>query len=216
MSSTVAVATSLTLAASGGSGNYTWSDPTNSLAASGLGLSMTPAGVISGTPTVSRSYSISLLVTDSVASMSKTVNFTWTVITLPTVMSPGNQAGTVGRPVNVPLTYNCTVPAVHHHRHQPAGRAEHQRRRDRRHAARFGDRRVGQLRPDPADHQGQHQPDRRNAASTFTWTVNAAPTIIVAGQLDITGGNVDAIPAWSATAPARTPSASRTSRPAPR
>jgi Tfp pilus assembly protein PilV len=193
VSSTVAVATSLTLAASGGSGNYTWTDPTNSLAISGLGLSMTPAGVISGTPTVSRSYSISLLVTDSVASMSKTVNFTWTVITLPTVMSPGDQAGTVGRPVNVPLTYNCpSPPCTITATNLPSG------------ISISGGALVGNLPSTVTGSSDSFGPIQltikdsanrtSNAASTFTWTVNAAPTIVVTGQIDVTGGNVDAIP----------------------
>ncbi|HET6208820.1 MAG TPA: putative Ig domain-containing protein [Jatrophihabitans sp.] len=193
VSSTVATATSLTLAAAGGSGNYTWSDPTNSLAAAGLGLSLTPAGLISGTPTVSRTYSISVLVTDSVASMSRTVNFTWTVVTLPTVMSPGDQAGTVGRPVNVPLTYNCTAaPCTITATNLPPGLSI------------SGGAIVGTLPASVTGNSDSFGPIQltikdatnrsTNAASTFTWTVNAAPTIIVTGQLDITGGNVDAVP----------------------
>ncbi|MEO9239749.1 MAG: Ig domain-containing protein, partial [Jatrophihabitantaceae bacterium] len=103
VTSTVNASTSLTLTASGGSGSYTWSDPSHTLSATGLGLSISSAGVISGTPTVSKAYSVSVLVTDATASLTKTVTFTWTVVTLPSVISPGNQAGTIGRPVNVPL-----------------------------------------------------------------------------------------------------------------
>ncbi|HET6209322.1 MAG TPA: ricin-type beta-trefoil lectin domain protein, partial [Jatrophihabitans sp.] len=192
--STVNASTSLTMVASGGSGNYTWSDPSNTLSATGLGLSMTPAGVITGTPTTSRAYSISLLVTDSLASMTKTVTFTWTVVTLPTVMSPGGQAGTVGRPVNVPLSYNCTAsPCTITATGLPAGLSI------------SGTSIVGRL---PATVTGSSDvfagiqlsikdSNNRtsNASATFAWTVNAAPVVTVTNQLNVTGSAIDEIPA---------------------
>jgi len=70
---TVGTATSLTLAASGGTGSYTWS-------ATGLpaGLSLAAStGVISGTPTTAGTYSVTATATSGGVSGSTT--FTWTI-----------------------------------------------------------------------------------------------------------------------------------------
>ncbi|MGI8665515.1 MAG: putative Ig domain-containing protein [Jatrophihabitans sp.] len=193
VSSTVNAATSLNLSASGGSGSYTWSDPSNTLRASGLGLNLTAAGAISGTPTRAGSYSISVLVTDATAGLSKAVTFTWTVVTLPSVISPGAQSGTVGRPVTVALSYNCTAtPCTISATGLPSGLSI------------SGGSIVGTL---PGSVSGSSDVfagiqlsirDANNrtsqAAATFAWTVNAAPTLTITSQVDITGGSVDAIP----------------------
>jgi type II secretory pathway pseudopilin PulG len=102
----------LTLSTSGGDGNFQWSDPTGSLPA---GLTMTSAGVISGTPTTLQNYNVSLQVTDPTAGTTsdytKTVSFTWKVVTAPTVTAPANQTSSVGSPITgsraITLTTNC-------------------------------------------------------------------------------------------------------------
>jgi hypothetical protein len=62
---------SATLAATGGSGTYSWS-------AAGLpaGLGMSSGGVISGTPTTSGTSSVTVTVNDGIGSVSKTFNLT--------------------------------------------------------------------------------------------------------------------------------------------
>jgi hypothetical protein len=103
--STVANSTvSLQLAASGGSGQYAWSDPNGTLTS--VGLSMTAGGKVTGTLTAAGSYSISVLVNDSKAGMQVTVPFTWTV-QVPSVGSPGNKSGTAGTSVNWSIAYSC-------------------------------------------------------------------------------------------------------------
>lgn len=193
VSSTLNTATSLTMAATGGSGSYSWSDPTSTLSATGLNLTLTAAGAISGTPTAAGSYPISVLVTDATAGLTKTVSFTWTVITLPSVMSPGPQSGTVTRPVNVPLTYSCPAsPCTITATGLPTGLSI------------SGGSIIGTL---PSSVSGASATfngiqltikDASNrsssAAATFSWLVNAAPTLAVTNQVDITGGDVDAVP----------------------
>ena len=61
---TTAVAYSVTLAASGGSGTYTWSMASGTLPA---GLTLSSAGLLSGTPTSAGSFSFSVKVTDGAA-----------------------------------------------------------------------------------------------------------------------------------------------------
>ena len=82
----------LTLTATGGSSTYTWADPSATLPP-GLGIS--PAGVVSGTPTAAGTAAVRLTVTDS-GGRTATVTFTWTVLTPVTAQAPGNQTSTVG------------------------------------------------------------------------------------------------------------------------
>ncbi|HEX2904440.1 MAG TPA: putative Ig domain-containing protein [Jatrophihabitans sp.] len=72
-SGTVGTATSLTLSASGGSAPYTWT-------ASGLpnGLTISSAGVISGTPTSAGSFSTTATAQDSTGATGS-VTFSWTI-----------------------------------------------------------------------------------------------------------------------------------------
>jgi len=82
----------LTLTATGGSSTYTWADPSATLPP-GLGIS--PAGIVSGTPTAAGTAAVRLTVTDS-GGRTATVTFTWTVVTPVTAQAPGNQTSTVG------------------------------------------------------------------------------------------------------------------------
>jgi len=102
--STVGTAiTALTLTASGGSGGYTWTDPGATLPP-GLGIS--PAGIVSGTPTAAGTAAVRLTVTDS-GGRTATVTFTWTVLTPVTAQAPGNQTSTVGTAITA-LTLTAT------------------------------------------------------------------------------------------------------------
>lgn len=92
-----AIAT-MTVTATGGTPAYTFTQ-------TGLptGLSMTTAGVITGTPTVIGVYSVQITVTDSVSATANTT-FTWNVVADVTFSNPGSQSGVVGEPLSVTLT----------------------------------------------------------------------------------------------------------------
>jgi hypothetical protein len=92
--------TATTLAATGGAPPYSWS-------ASGLpsGLSMSSAGVISGTPTASGSFSVTVKVTDS-AQATATQAFTIAVTAALTITTATLPDGTVG------TAYNQTLAAA--------------------------------------------------------------------------------------------------------
>ncbi len=93
----------LTLTATGGSSTYTWADPSATLPP-GLGIS--PAGIVSGTPTAAGTAAVRLTVTDS-GGRTATVTFTWTVLTPVTAQAPGNQTSTVGTAITA-LTLTAT------------------------------------------------------------------------------------------------------------
>jgi 5'-nucleotidase len=66
-----------TMAATGGTPPYTWSDPTNSLPP---GISVSAGGAVSGTPTTANTYNVSLTVTDSAGSpATATTAFTFNI-----------------------------------------------------------------------------------------------------------------------------------------
>ena len=90
--------TATTLAATGGTPPYSWS-------ASGLpsGLSISSAGVISGMPTASGSFSVTLKVTDS-AQATATQTFTITVAAALTITTAALPNATVGTPYSQTLT----------------------------------------------------------------------------------------------------------------
>lgn len=92
-----AAITPIQLTASGGSGKYTWSDPDGTLPA---GISVSSAGKLTGTPTKSGSYSVSLLVTDAVTGLTAPPAvrqmFTWTVVDPPSVSGVATLATTAG------------------------------------------------------------------------------------------------------------------------
>ncbi|GAB1646103.1 putative Ig domain-containing protein [Krasilnikovia sp. MM14-A1259] len=96
---TVGQATTLALAAKGGTGPYTWS-------AAGLpaGLSLNAGtGVISGTPSSAGTATVAVTVTDS-AKRTGAATFTWITATAPELADPGDQIGTVGVAVRTALT----------------------------------------------------------------------------------------------------------------
>jgi prepilin-type N-terminal cleavage/methylation domain-containing protein len=80
---------SLTLAAAGGAPPLTWT-------ATGLppGLSLSPAGVVSGSPTSTGSYSVTVTATDGFK-LAGSAPFTWTIKPAPTVTTPTPQSGEV-------------------------------------------------------------------------------------------------------------------------
>jgi hypothetical protein len=88
---------SFALAASGGTGPYTW-------AATSLptGLAMTTAGVISGTPTAAAAYAITVTVTDAKGG-TLTNPYTFTINPTPTISTLSLPAKTVNRP------YSATI-----------------------------------------------------------------------------------------------------------
>ncbi|BFU45883.1 beta strand repeat-containing protein [Krasilnikovia sp. MM14-A1004] len=99
--STVGQATSLTLAAKGGTTPYTWT-------AAGLpaGLTVNAAtGVVSGTPGAVAAATVTVTATDSVQ-RAHAVTFTWITATVPAVTNPGAQTGTIG--VAVSRTVSAT------------------------------------------------------------------------------------------------------------
>ena len=91
---TTGTATSLQLAATGGSSPYTFT-------ATGLpaGLTISSSGLISGTPTTAGTYTVNATVTDSVNATAST-SFTWTINQAPvTVTNPGNQSSPVSKAI---------------------------------------------------------------------------------------------------------------------
>jgi hypothetical protein len=91
-------AVSLQLAAAGGSAPLTWSG-TNIPD----GLTISPNGLISGTPTRTGTYIVTATVVDAFG-LSDTVSFTWTVVAPLQVTNPGNQTTADGAAVNLGLT----------------------------------------------------------------------------------------------------------------
>ncbi|WIM95225.1 putative Ig domain-containing protein [Actinoplanes oblitus] len=86
----VNVATSLTMAAGGGTTPYTW-------AATGLPAGLTlnsSTGVVTGAPTTAATYSARLTATDATKATAS-VTFSWVTGTAPTVTNPGTRASVV-------------------------------------------------------------------------------------------------------------------------
>lgn len=96
----------LTLAtASGGSGNLTWSDPSNTLSSFELSLvSGTGATLkVTGTPANPGDHKVMLTVTDTTTGATNQVSFVWSVGGL-VIVDPGVQTGTEGDAFAVSLT----------------------------------------------------------------------------------------------------------------
>jgi type II secretory pathway pseudopilin PulG len=105
LESTVSTAiTPLQLSASGGKGNYVWTDASPRSLPAGLSLSST--GLLTGTPGATGTSTVVLTVNDG--SASKSVTFTWTVDPRPTVTAPATQNSSVGAAINLQLTTGCT------------------------------------------------------------------------------------------------------------
>ncbi len=115
--STQGTADGVTLSATGGSGSFAWTSETLP-----AGLTLSSAGVISGTPTSLGTTSVTLVVTDTkVAGSTQTVAFNWVVFPRPSVDSLSNQTWTVGKSVTLTLTKNCpNVPCTYAMTNGPA------------------------------------------------------------------------------------------------
>ena len=73
--STVSTADSVTLSVTGGSGSFAWTGGATLPA----GLTLSSAGVVSGTPTAAGVTSVALMVTDTKTAIAQNVAFSWTV-----------------------------------------------------------------------------------------------------------------------------------------
>ncbi len=98
--------TALQMTASGGSGTYVWSGG----GTLPVGLTMTPGGRITGTPTAVSSPTVTVTVTDAPAGYTQNVTFSWAVKAQPTITAPGAQTTTIGAPANVQVTSTCANP----------------------------------------------------------------------------------------------------------
>ena len=101
--STINTPDSVTLTVTGGSGSFAWTGGSTLPA----GLTLTSAGVISGTPTTTGTKSVALVVTDTKTSVTQNVNFSWVVYAKPSVTSPGNQTVLAGSSVSFALPTTC-------------------------------------------------------------------------------------------------------------
>jgi type II secretory pathway pseudopilin PulG len=156
----------LQLSASGGSGGYVWSG------AVPAGLTLSAAGLLTGTPTTAASSQVTLTVADPTAGYTKQVGFTWTVFAAPSVTSPGNQTSTVGAAVSRSLAASCpNAPCSYTLNNGPAGLSVN--------AGGVITGTVGGSAQTYAN-VSVTVTDKAGATATtapFTWTVNPAPTI---------------------------------------
>src|SRR6185295_10085842 len=92
----VGSASALTVLASGGAAPLIWS-------ATGLpaGLTMSSAGLVSGTPTTAGSYSVVASTTDDFQLVGSAA-FTWTINPPPSLANPGARITPVGTAVSLP------------------------------------------------------------------------------------------------------------------
>lgn len=105
------------LAATGGSGQYTWT-------ATGLpvGLSLTSGGLVTGAATAVGSSTVVATVNDTKAGFTQQLTFTWTVAAKPTVKAIDDQTSTVGQSVSVPVTITCAnTPCTYASTNLPTG-----------------------------------------------------------------------------------------------
>jgi hypothetical protein len=105
----VGTASTLSLAASGGTGPYTWSVLSGSLPA---GLTLNPdSGAITGTPTTAGTYGFAAQVTD-VNRLTASKSFTGSVVAALTITTPSLPAGTVGSSYSQPIAVNGGITPV--------------------------------------------------------------------------------------------------------
>jgi hypothetical protein len=106
LSGTYGTSFSLTLSASGGSGNNAFTLFSGSLPS---GLSLSSAGTISGTPTAAGSSAITVRVTDSNTATATTGSFTITIAQRPITIKAADRSATyTGSAVSVSNTYSIT------------------------------------------------------------------------------------------------------------
>lgn len=101
--STVGAPDTATLTVTGGSGSFAWTSATLP-----AGLTLTSAGVLSGTPTTAGVTSVTLTATDTkVVGSAQTFTISWTVYARPTVTSPGPIVRDVNGSVSLQLATTC-------------------------------------------------------------------------------------------------------------
>lgn len=101
--STAATTDSVALSVTGGSGSFAWTGGTTLPA----GLTLSAAGVVSGSPTTAGVTAVALVVTDTKTLLAQNVSFSWTVYPPPAVSSPGDRSVTVGAVVSEQLATTC-------------------------------------------------------------------------------------------------------------
>ncbi|MEP6559788.1 MAG: putative Ig domain-containing protein [Nakamurella sp.] len=101
--STVGTPDSVTLSVTGGSGSVAWTGGETLPA----GLTLSPAGVVSGTATSAALTPVVLVITDTETAARQNVPFSWTVYPPPSVNSLGNQSVTTGLSVSLQLGTSC-------------------------------------------------------------------------------------------------------------
>ena len=169
--STKGAAATLPLTAVGGSGTVTWSS-----SALPAGLTLAPSGLISGTPTAVGSTSVTVTPTDTPANAVAVQTFTWSIVPAPSVTAPAAQTTTLGGAVSLQLTTSCpNAPCSYALTNGPNGlsiSASGLVTGNPTAAGTFGSVKVTVT--DAANVSA--------SSATFTWTVNAAPSISAVGN----------------------------------
>jgi GH25 family lysozyme M1 (1,4-beta-N-acetylmuramidase) len=75
------------------------------------GVTISPGGLITGTPATAGTYNVTVTPAASGAAVPATVSFTWQVTGAITVTSPGNQGTTAGSAVNLQVSASGSAPA---------------------------------------------------------------------------------------------------------
>jgi len=103
--STLSTPDSLQLTATGGlGGGYTWADPGGTLPS---GFTISTGGLVTGTPTILGTKSVSLTVTDGAGGSPIPVPFTWNIVAKPTVTAPPNSTLAAGSTLSYQVQSSC-------------------------------------------------------------------------------------------------------------
>ncbi len=172
----------LTMSASGGDGDYSYTD-SSSLPA---GLSINSStGVISGTATTLGSKTVTITVTDGQGT-TKSTSFTWTVVTRPTITTPNPGTNSITSVVSLAVANSCAnSPCTYSISGQPTGLTINSSGSI-----------VGTVGGSPKTYSGIKVTvtDADGATATtsgFNWIVVAAPTVTSPGaQVDTTAATI--------------------------
>jgi len=160
----------LQLTATGGSGTVTWTSSTLP-----AGLSLNSSGLISGTPSAVGSTSVTVTATDTAANAVVTQSFTWSIVAAPSVTAPATQTTTVGVAVNLQLVTNCpNAPCSYALTSGPSGLSISATGLITGNPTAAGTFSSAKITVTDAANVSA-------SSSTFTWNVNAAPSIGVVG-----------------------------------